>query len=58
MRDAYEYYAGEVTTEQRAIERAFTSIFNYWHDESVPKDFSIRPMKYISADNNDKKNGE
>lgn len=58
MRDAYEYYAGEVTTEQRFIERVFTKIFSYWHDRNIPNDFSIKPMKYISAENNDKKNGE
>lgn len=54
MRDAYEYYAGEVTNEQRFIERAFTRIFENWYDESVPKDFSIKPIKYISADENNK----
>lgn len=58
MRDAYEYYAGEVTNEQRFIERAFDSLFLHWYDEVMPKDFSIRPLKYISADNNDKSNGE
>ena len=58
MQDAYEYYAGEVTTEQRFIERAFTRVFGSWHDVTIPRDFSIRPMKYISAENNDKLNGE
>lgn len=58
MRDAYEYYAGEVTTEQRFIERAFTQIFAHWFDKTIPFDFSIRPLKYISADKNDKANGE
>ena len=58
MQDAYEYYAGEVTTEQRFIERAFTRVFSSWHDVTIPRDFSIRPMKYISAENNDKLNGE
>jgi hypothetical protein len=58
MQDAYEYYAGEVTTEQRFIERAFTRVFGSWHDVTMPRDFSIRPMKYISAENNDKLNGE
>ena len=58
MRDAYEYYAGEVTTEQRFIERAFTSIFEHWADVSIPKDFSIKPMKYINSTNNDKRDGE
>ena len=58
MQDAYEYYAGEVTTEQRFIERAFTRVFGSWHDVAIPRDFSIKPMKYISAENNDKSNGE
>ena len=58
MRDAYEYYAGEVTNEQRFIERAFTMLFKNWYDNMIPRDFSIKPLKYISADNNDKYNGE
>ena len=58
MRDAYEYYAGEVTNEQRFIERAFTKLFANWHDKAIAKDFSIKPLKYISADKNDKFNGE
>lgn len=58
MRDAYEYYAGEVTTEQRFIERAFTSVFANWHDKAIPQNFSIRPMKYINSQSNDKGNGE
>ena len=58
MRDAYEYYAGEVTNEQRIIERTFTKLFAHWHDITVPRNFSIRPMKYISADSNNKENGE
>lgn len=58
MQDAYEYYAGEVTTEQRFIERAFTKVFGNWHDAAIPRDFSIKPMKYICAENNDKSNGE
>lgn len=58
MRDAYEYYAGEVTNEQRFIERAFGSLFANWHDKGMPRDFSIKPLKYISADKNDKRNGE
>lgn len=58
MRDAYEYYAGEVTNEQRFIERAFGALFANWHDKGMPQDFSIKPLKYISADKNDKRNGE
>ena len=51
MQDAYEYYAGEVTMEQRFIERAFKMIFGVWHDERlrniVPR---LQPLKYISSD--------
>lgn len=57
MQQAYEYYAGKVTKEQRFIERTFAKVFEHWY-EQVPNDFSIKPMKYIKADNNDKKDGE
>lgn len=52
MRDAYQYYAGEVTNEQRFIERAFERICAHG---ALPltSDFSIKPLKYISADKND-----
>lgn len=58
MQDAYGYYAGEVTNEQRFIERAFAKLFKNWYDASIPQDFSIKPLKYIAASNNDKANGE
>lgn len=58
MQDAYEYYAGEVTPEQRFIERVFEKVFAHWADETMPKNFSIRPLKYISATSNNKSNGE
>lgn len=58
MQDAYEYYAGEVTTEQRFIERVFTLVFANWGDKSMPQNFSIKPMKYISATSNNKADGE
>lgn len=54
MEDAYRYYAGEVTHEQRFIERAFTKLFENWHDPLLRNaDFSIQPLKYISAENNE-----
>lgn len=53
MRDAYQYYAGEVTNEQRFIERAFDRISAYWAEPLASSDFSINPLKYISADKND-----
>lgn len=54
MKDAYEYYAGEVTTEQRLIERAFVNVFSAWYDEVMRgKDFVLQPLKYISSNNVD-----
>ena len=50
MRDAYEYYAGEVTTEQRFIERALDRIFKCWHETANSSgDYSLRPLKYIDS---------
>lgn len=51
MTEAYEYYAGEVTTEQRFIERAFDLVFSYWFEETgLFEDFTIQPLKYINAE--------
>ena len=53
MQDAYQYYAGEVTNEQRFIERALTGLFKYWNDALLQyADFSIQPLKYISVEQN------
>ena len=41
MRDAYQYYAGEVTNEQRFIERAFERISAYWAEPLASSDFSV-----------------
>lgn len=46
-RSAYESYAGEVTYEQRFLERTFNKIFNYWH-AGGSYDFTIQPMKYVT----------
>lgn len=52
MRDAYEYYSGEVTNEQRFIERAMNQIMANWYDEAYRNvDVTLQPLKYISADN-------
>lgn len=52
MTEAYEYYAGEVTMEQRFIERVFSMVFGYWFEQSaVAWDFTIQPLKYISISN-------
>lgn len=50
MQDAYEYYAGEVTNEQRFISRVFSRVFSYWFDKSIAgADFTIEPLRYIMA---------
>lgn len=52
MQDAYEYYAGEVTTEQRFIERAFKKILTAWKDPALQNvDVTLQPLKYISSEN-------
>lgn len=51
MQDAYEYYAGEVTTEQRFIERAFKRILAAWHDPVLQGvNPVLQPLKYISSE--------
>lgn len=49
MRDAYEYYAGEVTHEQRFIERIFDRIMRYWY-EPIAENFAIAPLRYIDSE--------
>lgn len=51
MREAYEYYAGQVTTEQRIIQRALERVFSKWH-EAVAFNFAIEPLRYVSVNNN------
>ena len=51
MRDAYEYYAGEVTNEQRFIERAFAHVLKSWHENDVRiMTVGILPMRYGNAE--------
>lgn len=51
MQDAYEYYAGEVTNEQRFIERAFKKVLSVWYDKTFRNvDLRLQPLKYISSD--------
>ena len=51
MRDAYEYYAGEVTNEQRFIERAFARVLKSWHEDDVRiMTVGILPMRYGNAE--------
>lgn len=51
MRDAYEYYAGEVTNEQRFISRGFAELLSHWHDVTVRgADTIIQPLRYITTE--------
>ena len=50
MREAYEYYAGEVTHEQRFIERVFAKVFADWHEPLPTYDFSIAPLRYVNSE--------
>ena len=51
MQDAYEYYAGEVTVEQRFIERAFKKVFSAYADPFLQTiDLTLQPLKYISSE--------
>lgn len=45
VRDAYEYYAGEVTVEQRFIERCFNKVFGGYN-------FEIAPLRYANSERN------
>lgn len=53
IRDSYEYYAGEVTNEQRFIKRGLESVMHVWHDAAIRDiDLTIEPLKYISSEDN------
>ena len=53
MRDAYEYYAGEVTNEQRFISRYFAQVLARWHDEAYRNiSTEIEPLRYINSTSN------
>lgn len=53
IRDSYEYYAGEVTNEQRFIERNLATVMKSWHEpEMAVADLTIQPLKYISSEEN------
>jgi len=47
MADAYTYYAGEVTNEQRYIQRAFSRLLAAWYDPILRNaDTTISPIQY------------
>lgn len=54
-RSAFESYAGEVTYEQRFIERYFEKLMANWKGGGMAYNFTIQPMKYITI--NDSSNG-
>lgn len=46
IHDCYIYYASLVSKEQRMIERAFSKIFEAWHEPLASLDCSISPLTY------------
>ena len=56
LQDAYAYYSGKVTKEQRAISRALLSIFKNWYESPfgglTSETFKIQPLLYGSVNNN------
>ena len=53
MKDAYEYYAGEVTNEQRFIERQIQRVIDVWHDVTMRDvNVEIMPLRYVNSEEN------
>lgn len=53
MKDAYEYYAGEVTNEQRFIERQIQRVIDVWHDVTFRDvNVEVMPLRYINSEEN------
>ena len=53
MADAYTYYAGEVTVEQRFISRGFTSVMEAWYEPIMRNvDTTILPIQYAGGTDN------
>ena len=48
MRDAYDYYAGEVTNEQRFIQRGLNAVTA--NMEGAAYDWRIKPLKYMNSE--------
>jgi hypothetical protein len=52
MADAYTYYAGEVTIEQRFISRGLSQLLEVWHEPILRNaDTTILPIKYAGMNN-------
>ena len=53
MKDAYEYYAGEVTNEQRFIERKIQRVIDVWHDVTFRDvNVEVMPLRYVNSEEN------
>ena len=53
MKDAYEYYAGEVTNEQRFIERQIQRVIDVWHDVAFRDvNVEVMPLRYVNSEEN------
>ena len=46
IHDCYTYYSSLVSKEQRMIERAFSKIFDVWHEPLANLDCEIEPLTY------------
>jgi hypothetical protein len=52
MADAYTYYAGEVTIEQRFISRGLSQLLEAWHEPILRNaDTTIIPIQYAGMNN-------
>ena len=52
MADAYTYYAGEVTIEQRFISRGLSQLLEVWHEPILRNaDTTILPIQYAGMNN-------
>lgn len=52
MADAYTYYAGEVTNEQRFISRGLAKVLSAWHEPILRNaDTTILPIQYAGGTN-------
>ena len=52
MADAYTYYAGEVTIEQRFISRGLSQLIEVWHEPILRNaDTTILPIQYAGMNN-------
>ena len=52
MADAYTYYAGEVTNEQRFISRGLSKVLSAWHEPILRNaDTTILKIQYAGQNN-------